>query len=270
MDNDLFALLSSMDDTPDIREQYKRMTFGYPGSKYHSLSHILPALPYANGFCEPMGGSGAVLLARNPSQLEVYNDRCSGIVAFYRCLRDPIKKDRLAELIDLSVHSREDFIYCRDTWENVTDDVDRAYRWAYHIHMSFAKLGRAFGRATKGNSQHGQSFRNQLQWFHRAHLRLKNVQVENQDWRITLKDYDSSNMVFYLDPPYINYAKGAYRNEFTISDHIELVERIFKLQGFVALSAYDDKETHDIYGKYPWDDFENLDCEFKYGWVSVS
>ena len=37
------------------------------------------------------GGSGAVTLARKSCDLEIYNDRHSGLVAFYKCIQDEEK-----------------------------------------------------------------------------------------------------------------------------------------------------------------------------------
>ena len=68
--------------------QIIKAPFPYPGAKTRSLKQIIPLLPYRDSYIEPFGGTGAVLLARNPSPLEVLNDRYMGINAFYRCIRD--------------------------------------------------------------------------------------------------------------------------------------------------------------------------------------
>src|SRR5262245_45121950 len=122
---DLFSALDAVSgsNSEEIREHYLRAPFSCLGSKFKGLDEILPRLPYRNGFCEPFGGSGVVLLNRNECPLEVFNDRHSGITAFYRCLRDPVKKDALIERIELSVHSREEFIWSKDTWKDITDDL---------------------------------------------------------------------------------------------------------------------------------------------------
>jgi site-specific DNA-adenine methylase len=39
-------------------------------------------------YVEPYGGSVAVLLAKDPSRVEVYNDTLSNVVNFFRALRD--------------------------------------------------------------------------------------------------------------------------------------------------------------------------------------
>lgn len=251
----MLAIFAALNNTPEVRENYTRAPLGYPGSKSKSIKHIIPLLPYRTGYCEPMGGSGSILLARHPSDIEIYNDRYGGIVAFYRCLQDNAKWLKLRERIELTVHSREEFIWCKETWDSqdVTDDVERAARWYYLHQNSFGQSERHFGRATRGKAQHGNAMRNNTKLFAPAHMRLRNVQIENQDWRKCLQDFDDKEMVFYVDPTYVKYARGAYVHNMSVQDHYELVERIFHLDGFVALSGYDDEETRAIYNQYKWD-----------------
>lgn len=249
MSDDLLRLFDELDDEPVSRESYLRITFGYPGSKARSLEYILPRLPYRKKYIEVFGGSAAVLMARKPSDLEVYNDRYGGIVAFYRCLKDREKLTQLTAWLETSLHSREEFIWCASTWENCEDDVERAARWYYMLRMSFSGLGRNFGRATSGKSNSGSKLANSLKEFEPMHQRLLNVQIENLDWKQCIRDYDSKDAVFYLDPPYYGTDAGIYKHKFTENDHKELCNTIFECQGFVALSGYENP----IYDKYNWD-----------------
>lgn len=251
----LLALFNALDVTDEIRERYVRSPFGYPGGKSRSLEHILPNLPYRDGYGEAFGGSGSVLLARHASDLEIYNDRFGGVTCFYRVLRDPAKLYTLMERLNLTVYSREEFLWCKETWEGVDDEIERAARWFYMHQASFTRQERNFGRATSGKGRSVTStIRDNLQFFEPCHHRLKYVLIENLDWRQFLKDFDNPGMVFYLDPPYLKYSVGMYKHVMTQQDHIEMCERIFQLQGFVALSGYGDDQTRSIYGRYPWDD----------------
>ncbi len=251
----LLAIFTSLDKTAEVRENYTRVPLGYPGNKTKSITQIIPHLPYRSTYCEPCGGTGAILFARHESPLEVYNDRYGGIVSFYRCMRDDTLWLKLRERIELTVHSREEFIWCKQTWEDVSDDVERAARWYYLNQNSFGQQGRNFGRAIKGKAQHGNALRNNLKLFAPAHFRLRNVQIENLDWRKCLTDYDNQDAVFYIDPTYVKFAKGAYTHNMTIDDHKEMIQRINHAKGFVAVSGYDDPETHEIYDKIEWDHF---------------
>ena len=253
MDENLFAMFMSLDDTPRVRERTHQTPIGWIGSKARSLDYILPHIPYRKGYVEPFGGSGSVLIARKPSPLEVYNDKFGGVTNFYRVIRDKSLYNKLIERLELTVHSRLEFEWCRDTWELTDDPVERAARWYYANENSFGKKGKAFARATGKMGQFGRALHKSLEGFPVIHQRFYNVQVECLDWRQILTDYDNPNTVFYLDPPYLGTYSGVYKFEMRKDEHAEMLERIFHLEGFVALSGYANPETLSLYDKYPWD-----------------
>jgi DNA adenine methylase len=232
------------------RDTIVRAPFSYPGGKSKSIDKIIPHLPYTGRYIEPFGGSAAVLLARHPSELEVYNDRYGGVVSFYRCLRHPEKYKKLCEWLELTVHAREEFKLCKDTWENVDDDIERAARWYYMTNYSFGSLGRNFGRATSNRGCLSGKIRNKLKMFPLIHERMKKVQIENQDWYQCICDYDDTDTVFYLDPPYIDTDSGIYKSKMTHDHHRHLLEVIMSLKGFVAISGY----PNPLYDSMNWDD----------------
>lgn len=246
--NELLALLSALDQNDEVRENYVRAPFPWPGGKAKSIDNILPHLPYRDFYGEPFGGSGAILLARKPSGLEVYNDRFGGVTCFYRVVRDRAKYHQFVERLQLILHSREEFIWSRDTWKDCDNELERAARWWYMVSCSFGGQGRNFGRAAKTKGQFGNKLKNNLKDFFPLHCRLQNVQIENADYRVILKDYDQKAAVWYLDPPYYQTSTGQYECEFKDEEHVELLERVFQLDGFVAVSSYD----NELYNKYPW------------------
>lgn len=248
MNEDLFAMLRHMDDSPIERKEYLIAPIPYVGSKSRSLDNLLPLLPYSDIWVDAFGGSGIVTLNRHASTLDVFNDRHAGITAFYRCIRDPKLLEALIQRLDLTIHGLEEYQWSFETWEHdPLDLVERAARWYYTVIYSFARLGRNFGRSLNINAQLSGAIREKLQYFQTIHERFKRVQVENADFRTIIKDYDSNATVFYFDPPY--YGKNIYKHEFTKADHKELCDRIFDCKGFVALSGYDNP----LYDKYPWD-----------------
>jgi DNA adenine methylase len=252
MVEDLYALFGEIDRSARTKGQdtFLRAPFGYPGGKSRSLRQILPLLPYRKKYIEPFGGSGSVLLARDPSKLEVYNDRYGGVVAFYRCLQQEDKLDALIDRLDLTVGAKEEWIWCHSTWKNCEDDVERAARWFYMHTYSFSNKGRCWGRQTNSKSMAGK-VRDKLSSFPKIHARFKNVQVENLDWRDCITQYASTDAVFYLDPPYlydVSYSK-IYDNGMRLEDHKQLLDVIFNTEGFFAISGY----SHELYESMDWD-----------------
>jgi DNA adenine methylase len=66
----------------------RRIVFGWYGGKFNHLDWLLPLLPRAHHYCEPFSGSASVLLNRDPSPVETYNDIDGEVVNFFRVLRD--------------------------------------------------------------------------------------------------------------------------------------------------------------------------------------
>ena len=235
--------------TPEKRETIMRAPFGYPGGKSRSLEFILPHLPVRGVWVEVFGGSGVITLNRPRSKLEVFNDRFSGVTAFYKCMRDPNLYSKLCDWLDLSLHSREEFLFNRDTWESVQDPVERAGRWFAMVNYSFSQLGRNWGRSTSSNTSLSGKVRNKIKDLPEIHARFRTIQVENSSWENVLRDYDAIDTVFYLDPPYIDAYAGTYVHEMSKEDHLKMIEIIFSLKGFVAVSGF----ANPIYDNRPWD-----------------
>ena len=60
------------------------IAFGWYGGKFSHLGWLLPLLPDCQHYCEPFGGSAAVLLNRSHSPVETYNDLDGEVVNFSR------------------------------------------------------------------------------------------------------------------------------------------------------------------------------------------
>lgn len=240
----------------EVRENYIKMPFAYPGSKGDQIKLIQPYLPYGTGYGEAFGGTGVILLNRQPSKLEVYNDRYGGITAFFRVVRDKLLYPQFMERIAATIHSREEFIWCKKTWLNCEDDVERAARWYYTIRFAVnGKVRSTFGRSKNPVVRFADRLTKSLPLFRPLHERLSTVTIENLDWRLCLEDFDQTGFVWYLDPTYLDCYPGSYEYELSIPDHKELIERVQNLKGYVAISSYDGPVTRSIYDKAGiWDD----------------
>ncbi len=254
MPDDLFELLMGVQaETECDRETYIRAPFGWPGGKSQSLKYIIPLLKRGKVFVDGCGGSGIITLnAPNHFPLRVFNDRHSGVVAFYRCIRDPVKVQLLVNRLELGLHSREEFVWCRDSWTNCQDDIERAARWYYMLRMSFGQLGRNFGRSIAGTNMLAKKYHTALEDFPAFHQNFKDVQIENLDVNQCIRDYDSKDTVFYIDPDYIGADPGIYQNRV---DHARLMETIKEADGFFIVSGYDNS----LYNSYSWDDKKQWD-----------
>lgn len=71
--------------------------------------------------------------------------------------------------------------------------------------------------------------------------RLLRVQIENRPSLEIIRLYDSSQTLFYCDPPYAHSSRGdskAYGFEMTDAEHEELAATLHQVEGNVAISGY--------------------------------
>lgn len=226
----------------------KIIAFGWYGGKYSHLDWLLPLLPKTTHYCEPFGGSAAVLINREPSPVETYNDIHGEVVNFFRVLRE--QKDALVEAIGLTPFSRAEFeAAIKESTENLSD-LERARRFyilARQVRTGLAQkasVGRwAHCLLTSRAGMAGAVSR----WLGAVEdlpliaQRLLRVQIENAPAIEVIKRYDSEETLFYCDPPYPHESRGdsnAYANEMTDDQHRELAELLHSVRGKVALSSY--------------------------------
>ena len=215
------------------------------GSKNKHLPFVLPLLPRAGIYAEPFGGSAAVLLNRPRSGTEVYNDLNEGLAAFLRTLRDDT--DRLLELIDLTPHSRSEYSTMRKSQYLEMDPVERA-----RIFYCLSKFGlsgqHSFGRRIGGN---GSGPRHTHTGMRIAARRLRGVTIENRDALDVIREYDSDDTLFYLDPPHTLGSRlrsgFLYEHEYDDDSHEELADLVRGARGRVAVSGYDSPLYEKLY-----------------------
>ena len=232
------------------REATLRSPILWFGGKGNMVKKLLKLIPKHQTYVEVFGGGAQLLFAKPPSPVEVYNDVDSGLINFFRVLRNPEKFQQFHRLVSLTPYSREEYNFCRDSWEQCEDDVERAYRWFVVARMSFSgHFGHSWSFSLNASS-HGMSaacssWLSAIEMLPQIHARIMRVQIEHKDFRELLPLYDTPETLFYMDPPYIPETRkhGRYKCEMTIDDHRELVDIVLKVKGMVMLSGY----RHSIY-----------------------
>lgn len=222
--------------------------FSWAGCKLDILQHLLKIIPKTNRFIDVFGGSGVVLINMPKQDFEVLNDINSYIANFYRVLQDKEKKEELVHKLENIVYSRElfDHFKIEKTKHNI-NDVEKAFAWYYCLRTSFAQLGRNYGRSLIGGKESTRLW-DRLPAFEHIHFRLRTVFIENRDCFQLLKEYDTVDTTFYIDPPYINTTYGTYKYNFTGAEHEKLLETIFSLKAACVVSG----EPDDKYESMPW------------------
>ncbi len=226
----------------------KLISFGWYGGKYNHLDWLLPLLPKAHHYCEPFGGSAAVLLNREPSPVETYNDIDGELVNFFKVLRN--HKEKLIEAIGLTPFSREEFYIAIVESTQPISEIERARRFfvrARQVRTGLAQTA-SLGRWAncKNTSRAGMSgvvsrWLGSVEGLPRIAERLLRVQIENRPALEVIRLYDSSKTMFYCDPPYPHQTRGdskAYGFEMTDEEHTALAKVLNRVKGKVAISGY--------------------------------
>jgi len=226
----------------------KLIAFGWYGGKYSHLDWLLPLLPKTTHYCEPFAGSAAVLLNRDPSPIETYNDLDGEVVNFFEVLRD--NSDELIKKIALTPFSREEFeIALSPTTKKITN-LERARRFficARQVRTGLAQKASAGRWANcKLTSRAGMAgavsrWLGSIDGLPEITQRLLRVQIENAPAIKVIKRYDSEETLFYCDPPYPHGSRGdssAYAYEMTNEEHEQLSEVLHNVKGKVAISSY--------------------------------
>jgi DNA adenine methylase len=211
------------------------------GGKSRFASNIIALFPDHQTYCEPFGGSGAVLLAKEPSRVEIFNDLDDSLVNLFRVLRDPDLCNQLQKACQSTLYSRSEFNLAQ---EPVDKPVERARRFLVRQRMSRSGMGERWSYSVEDSRKGMASVARRWQAVDERlpglHERLRTVQIEQADWREIVDRYDSPGTLFYLDPPYLQDTRigGRYPHEMTRGDHDELVQRILRVKGKVVLSGY--------------------------------
>jgi len=231
-----------------VRRGNRLRSFGWYGGKYSHLEWLLPLLPEAHHYCEPFGGSAAVLLNRKPSAVETYNDLDGDVANFFRVLRE--QPEELIRLLSLTPFSREEF-YCslQDEGSRVST-LERARRFfvrARQVRTGLAQTA-TLGRWAncKNTSRAGMSgvvsrWLGSVRDLPEIANRLLRVQIESRPAAEVIELYDERKTLFYCDPPYPHNSRGdskAYLFEMTDDAHEQLSSLLNRCRGKVAMSGY--------------------------------
>jgi DNA adenine methylase len=203
------------------RLRRRRIMFGWYGGKFNHLEWLLPLLPEAHHYCEPFAGSGAVLLNREPSPVETYNDVDGEVVNFFRVLRD--QGTQLERAIALTPFSREEFHRAIAGSTQDLSDLERARRFYVRARQTRTGLAQTatLGRWAncKDTSRAGMSgvisrWLGGVEALSDVAERVLRVQIENRPAVDVIRLYDGRNTLFYCDPPYLHTTRGEGRLSF--------------------------------------------------------
>jgi DNA adenine methylase len=236
------------------------------GGKTRMAPTIAGLLPTHRHYVEPFAGSLAVLLAKEPSEVETVNDLDGEVVNFWRVVRD--QPDALATLCEYTPHSLEEFHLAEPPYPRGLTDLERARR--FFVHLTQGKMHttrpRTGWRHTRGRMRLGRSFREDVERFYarieEAAARIQDVQVEHRPGLDVITHYGvDPDVLLYIDPPYLGETRSMGKDRPTdghrydlasTDDHGLMLMHILDAKAAVVLSAW----RHPLYDRLlnikPW------------------
>ena len=216
----------------------------YPGSKWSIARWIISFFPEHHSYLEPFFGSGAVLFNKPRSHIETVNDLDGEVINLFEWIKkDP---EKLAHEIYWTPYARQihEDAYRRDA----EDSLQKAVGFYIRLNMGhgFRTIGEKVG--WKNDVQGREKAYASQDWVNlpgkimQAAERLRGVQIETMPAVELMKRFNYSNVLIYLDPPYMPDVRHGkqYRHEmFTEESHEELLKTALQHKGPVLISGYD-------------------------------
>lgn len=223
----------------------KRPILSWFGGKYYMVKKLLPLIPEHKHYVEVYGGAASLLVNKEPSPIETYNDLNNGLVALFRVIKDEQKVKEFIKNITLTLYSRQEFNDAKG-WDKCADEFEKAQKFYIRYRMSHGGAGCGFA-TTKNfvrNAMASQvsKYLTAIPLLWEMHKRFRTVTIENMPALKLIANYDSADTFFYLDPPYVKSTrvnKDDYDYEMSDTDHADLVDTLLTIKGKALLSGYD-------------------------------
>lgn len=226
----------------------------YHGGKWRLAPWVISHFPPHERYCEPFAGSASVLLQKPRCRGEILNDMHGRLVNAFRVIRDYPQDLRRA--LRFTPYAETEYIACREQSEDPVEDARRMLVLGHQAHGSTGASGKKSGWR-RGIRPHGPSSADEWsriwQYVEDWSDRLRGVYLENEDAFALLERWDSSKMLFYVDPPYLPETRqnpGGYLHDLTREDHVRLAEVLKGLQARVILSGYDNPLYREIFADW--------------------
>lgn len=232
-----------------------RPALRYFGGKWRLAPWVISFFPEHICYCEPYGGGANVILQKEPSYIDVYNDLNGDVVNFFRVMRE--RKDELIEAIRWTPYARDEYGLSFEPTSDPLELARRLYVQAWMKRDGYRVNDKSAGwRMTKTDARGTRTPVDD--WDNIVHLyevatRLKEIAIENNPALTVIGRYDAPTTLFYLDPPYVQstrnqrWALTAYEYEMTDQDHTELARALNGIEGMAIISGYPSELYEELY-----------------------
>ncbi len=220
----------------------------YHGGKWKLAPWIIGHFRSHRVYVEPFGGAASVLLRKERSYCEIYNDLDGQIVNLFRVLRNAAQARELMRLVELTPYARAEF----DQAYIIADDpIEQARRTLFRSIAGFSTAGATGkwrtgfrGNVTRAGTTPAVDWRSFPVALDQIVDRLRGVVIECEDAPSIINRYDGPETLTYVDPPYpfgtryVRWAGEAYSHEMSDDEHRILADHLRACCGKVIVSGY--------------------------------
>lgn len=255
-----------------MSEDIKRPILRYFGGKWKLAPWILRYFPPHKIYVEPFCGAASVFFQKERSRLEVLNDKDKRLFNLFRIFQTPAMLEEFKRRIFYIPFSQNDF---DAAYTEPADEIDEAIKFVVRSFFGFGSTsnGKKSKTGFRGTAENvvevkytglnnpaPTGFRGGIKtmkdvprnpandwtsWktcIDALARRLEGVRILNKDACAMLGEYDSTDSLFYVDPPYLDETRtesGSYMHEFSgVDEHKDMISVLKDLQGAVILSGY--------------------------------
>jgi DNA adenine methylase len=225
------------------------------GGKHYLSRRIIEYFPEHHTYVEPFGGAASVLLNKEPARVEVYNDLDSRITRLFRVLRDD--GDEFRRRLTLTPYSEVEFEQASVGSE---DEIEQARRDFVRWRLSLGGRGTSFSftlhRVRRSMADVVSGYLSAIdEQLPLIVDRIRTVQLVSRPATEVVAKWDSSDTLFYCDPPYLHSTRQAnsrnvYGYEMSETEHCELSALLHEIKGKVVLSGYPSPLYDQLYGDW--------------------
>jgi DNA adenine methylase len=229
-----------------------RPVLRWHGGKWKLAPWIISRFPKHRVYVEPFGGAASVLLRKERSYAEVYNDLDQDVVTLFRVLRDANAGAALLAALKLTPFAKMEF---EESYRPAADQVEVARRLLIRSFMGFGSNGHNAATKTGFRANSNRSGTTPARdWANYPDLlptiieRLTGVVIETRDACEVMSAHDGAQTLHYVDPPYMfetrskaMHRNGCYAHEMDRGGHVSLLKHLRTLEGMIVLSGYPDE-----------------------------
>lgn len=231
-----------------------RTPITYYGGKQTLAPAIVSMLPPHRIYCEPFFGGGAVFFAKPKSYLEAINDTNEQLVIFYKQVMTNF--DELQQMVQNTLYSESEYLRAKEIYNRRHPASEAEIAWAVWMVTNFSFAGSPRGGWKWDNGNSGSHVgiymhRRREEFSSWLRNRLTDVQISCRDALDVIRQRDTSDTLFYLDPPY-PMANMKHYSGYSFENLEQLLTLLQTIKGKFILSNYMCPMVADFINRNGW------------------